>query len=358
MDHLNVVVAGGGTAGHIEPALAVALELRKRGANVIALGTPRGLEKDLVPARGVELRMITPVPIPRKLTGDLFKVPLKLSKTLRETRQILKNHNTDVLIGFGGYVAAPGYLAAKSLQIPFVMHEANARAGMANKLGARLGGLGLNAVANSGMPGEIVGIPIRSGLTAHADITAARERGMQLWNLDHTRKTILIIGGSQGAQSLNNAINLQADRLIDAGYQVLIAYGPKNQPPTPREHLHAVPYIDDMAAAYQVADLIVCRSGAMTVAEVTAAGIPALYVPLPHGNGEQGLNAAAVVEAGAARIVSDAEVLNDLIPQVLEIMQDTQELAKMREAARASSVGNAAERIADIVISVAKKHRK
>jgi len=153
---VNVVVAGGGTAGHIEPALAVASVLENRGNNVIALGTPKGLETTLVPARGFELKLINPVPVPRKIGADLLKLPFRLVKTVYQTRKILKQHNTDVLIGFGGYVAAPGYIAAKLAGIPFIVHEANARAGMANKLGVKLGGTGLNAVANSGMEGEIV----------------------------------------------------------------------------------------------------------------------------------------------------------------------------------------------------------
>ncbi|GAA1474094.1 undecaprenyldiphospho-muramoylpentapeptide beta-N-acetylglucosaminyltransferase [Corynebacterium felinum] len=354
---LDVVVAGGGTAGHIEPALAVAAELRKRGANVIALGTAKGLEKDIVPARGFELQLISPVPVPRKINLDLFKLPLRLIKTIGEARRILRNHNADILIGFGGYVSAPGYLAARSLGIPFIIHEANARAGLANKLGEKLGGLGLNAVAGSGMPGKVVGIPIRTGLHSEADKAAARERGFQLWGLDPSRRTLVVTGGSQGAQSLNVAVEKNADALIASGWQILHVYGPKNTAPTPREHLHAVAYVDDMAAAYQVADVIVCRSGAMTVAEVTHAAVPAVYVPLPHGNGEQGLNASAVIKAGAAVLVDDRNIADQLVATVDTLIADDQQLGRMREAARNSGVGNAAETIADIVFDITDTHR-
>ena len=158
---LNVVVAGGGTAGHVEPALAVATVLKERGANVIAIGTNRGLETRLVPARGFDLKLIEPVPIPRKPSIELLEVPFKLVKSIAQTRKILKKHKADVLIGFGGYVTAPGYIAAKLAGIPFIVHEANARAGLANKLGVKLGGLGLNAVPGSGMGGQVVGIPVR-----------------------------------------------------------------------------------------------------------------------------------------------------------------------------------------------------
>ena len=347
--YVNVVVAGGGTAGHIEPALAVASVLKNRGDNVIALGTPKGLETTLVPARGFELQLINPVPVPRKVGTDLLKLPFRLLKTVFQTYKILKKHNTDVLIGFGGYVAAPGYIAAKLAGIPFIVHEANARAGMANKLGVRLGGLGLNAVANSGMEGEVVGIPIRTSISKDARTSEAKKRGVTLWGLDPERKTVFVTGGSQGAAALNAALEVAAPEISAAGFQILHVYGAKNEPPPVREHHIAVPYIEDMAAAYAVADLIVCRSGAMTVAEVTDAGVPAIYVPLPHGNGEQGLNAEPVVASKAAVMIPNAEVEARLGHIVLSLLSDDDKLAAMKQAALESNAGNAAETIADII---------
>lgn len=342
---LNVVVAGGGTAGHIEPALAVAEEMKDRGHNVIALGTPKGLETDLVPARGFELKLIDPVPVPRKPSVELFKLPGKLGKTISQTRKILKEHNTDVLIGFGGYVSAPAYLAARSLGIPFFVHEANARAGMANKLGVSLGGTGLNAVAGSGLQGEVVGIPLRKAFSG--DVTEARNRAKQLWNLDDERPTVLVTGGSQGARSLNNAVAGSVDALIGTGYQVIHAYGKKNEPAVAKDHYRPVPYIEDMGAAYAVADLYVGRSGAMTVAETTAAGTPAIYVPLPHGNGEQGLNAKEVVAAGGAIIVQDEDITPELLTKhVTEILGNPDTLDTMRAATVSSGLGEASSVIA------------
>jgi UDP-N-acetylglucosamine--N-acetylmuramyl-(pentapeptide) pyrophosphoryl-undecaprenol N-acetylglucosamine transferase len=346
---LSVVVAGGGTAGHVEPALAVAEALVERhGATVTALGTPRGLERDLVPARGFDLRLIDPVPVPRRPGPDLLKLPVRVVKAVRQARQILRDVEADALIGFGGYVSAPGYLAARSLGIPFFVHEANARAGMANKLGVRLGGTGFNAVVGSGMPGEVVGIPVRAGLRS-GDTQAAAERARAQWGLDPERRTLLVTGGSQGAVSLNEAVAGAVDTLTTAGgFQVLHAYGRRNAAPAPHEHYVALPYIEDMAAAYAVADLIVCRSGAMTVAEVTASGLPAVYVPLPHGNGEQSLNAADVVAAGAARLVSDAELDADrLVAEVTDILGNGEMLEAMRIAARGHAAGDAAAYLAD-----------
>lgn len=350
---LSVVVAGGGTAGHIEPALAVAEALvEKHGATVTALGTPRGLERDLIPARGFELRLIDPVPVPRRPNLDLLKLPFRVLGAVRQTREILRDTGADVLIGFGGYVSAPAYLAARSLGIPFLVHEANARAGMANRLGQRLGGRSFNAVADSGMPGEVVGIPVRAGLRG-GDTHAAVERARTQWGLEPGRRTLLVTGGSQGAVRINKAVAGAVDTLTAAGgIQILHAYGKRNTAPDAHDHYVALPYIDDMAAAYAVADLIVCRSGAMTVAEVTSAGLPALYVPLPHGNGEQALNATGVVGAGAARFIDDAELTPDrLVAEVTEILGDDEKLAAMRAAARDHTAGDAAGLLADAVVA-------
>ncbi|GAB3707993.1 undecaprenyldiphospho-muramoylpentapeptide beta-N-acetylglucosaminyltransferase [Corynebacterium nasicanis] len=345
---LSVVVAGGGTAGHIEPALAVAEALVERhGAQVTALGTRRGLERDLIPARGFQLELIDPVPVPRRPSLDLLKLPFRMVNAVRQARAVLQRTGADALIGFGGYVSAPAYLAARSLGIPFFVHEANARAGLANKLGQKLGATSFNAVADSGMPGEVVGIPVRAGLR-HLDHDAAVARARETWGLDE-RKTLLVTGGSQGAVRLNEAVAGGVEKLTE-NYQVLHAYGKRNTAPQGRDHYVAVPYIDDMAAAYAVADLIVCRSGAMTVAEVTASGLPAVYVPLPHGNGEQALNATSVVEAGAARLVPDAELTPErLVAEVTAILGEDEQRQAMQAAAREHAAGDAAVTLADAI---------
>ena len=351
---LSVVVAGGGTAGHIEPALAVAEALRDGyGATVTALGTARGLETSLVPDRGFDLRLIEPVPVPRTPNLDLVKLPFRVAKSLRQARQVLRDTGAHAVVGFGGYVSAPAYLAARSLGIPFFVHEANARAGMANKLGVRLGGVGLNATENSGMPGQVVGIPIRREL-AGGEETVAAERGRTQWGLEADRPTVLVTGGSQGSVSINSAVAGALDDLLGAGIQVLHAVGKRNSLPTARPGYVPVPFIEDMQAAYAVADLIVCRSGAMTVAEVTASGIPAIYVPLPHGNGEQALNASSVIAAGAAKLVDDADLTPQrLVSEVRDIVGNPATLHRMSAAARTSTVGDAAGVIAGLVATAA-----
>ncbi|HAT1132497.1 undecaprenyldiphospho-muramoylpentapeptide beta-N-acetylglucosaminyltransferase [Corynebacterium striatum] len=344
---ISVVIAGGGTAGHIEPALAVGEALRQRhGARLTALGTQKGLERDIVPGRGVDLRLITPVPVPRKVNAELFKLPFNLIKSVLQTRKVLKEVEADVVFGTGGYVAAPAYLAAKSMGMPFYVLETNALSGIANKLGVRIGGIGLNAHRNSGMPGEVVGIPVRPGLGEDPDgsaAAAARER----WNLDPERPTIVVTGGSQGAVSINTAVAGALSQLTEK-YQVLHAYGKKNAAPAEAEHYTALPYIDDMAGALAVADLMVCRSGAMTVAEVTAAGVPAIYIPLPIGNGEQALNSRELVAAGAAVQILDAELTPQrLVDEVQATLGDEQRYAAMRKAAATNAAGDVANTIAD-----------
>lgn len=347
----SVVVAGGGTAGHIEPALAVADALRERGVRVTALGTTKGLERDIVPARGYDLRLIDPVPVPRKPNKDLVRLPGRVQKAVRQTKKVLSDVRADAVIGFGGYVAAPAYLAAKSGGLLFYVHEANAKAGLANRLGAKLGGTVFTSVPTSGLNGQLVGVPIRKDL-AHGRDSATAQRGRRQWGLDEDRSTVLVTGGSQGAASLNAALAESLDALTEAGFQVLHAFGKKNEPPQPHENYVALPYVTDMAAAYAVADLIVCRSGAMTVAEVTAAGLPAIYVPLPHGNGEQGLNASSAVAAGAAVAVPDAELNSQrLFSEVNRILSSPDVFSTMAQAASQLSQTNAADVIADRIVT-------
>ena len=192
---ISVVIAGGGTAGHIEPALAVGEALRERhGARITALGTEKGLERDIIPARGVDLRLITPVPIPRKINAQLFKLPFNLSRAVREAKQVLKDVEADVVFGTGGYVAGPAYIAARSLGIPFYVLETNALAGIANKLGVKMGGIGLNAHPESGMSGEVVGIPVRASITG-LDRAALRE-ARELFEREYLLTQINRFGGN------------------------------------------------------------------------------------------------------------------------------------------------------------------
>jgi UDP-N-acetylglucosamine--N-acetylmuramyl-(pentapeptide) pyrophosphoryl-undecaprenol N-acetylglucosamine transferase len=355
------VIAGGGTAGHIEPALALADAVRRirPDARVVALGTERGLEKSIIPARGYQLEMIPPVPMPRKPNVDLLKLPLKVRSAVKLTRAVLDRVGADVVVGFGGYVALPAYLAARG-RLPIVVHDSNARVGLANKVGARFAERVAVAVPDSGLPkAEVVGIPLRESIVT-LDRAALRAQARAHFGLHPDAPTLLVFGGSQGARSINNAVSACARRFADAGIGVLHAHGPKNSlavqevPGAPR--YIGVPYLERMDLAYAAADAVVCRSGAMTVAEVAAVGLPAVFVPLPHGNGEQALNAKPVVDAGGGIIVPDEQLSPDKVAEtVVPLLTDPRRLASMSAAARGTGHREAADVLARMVLEVIRK---
>lgn len=326
-------------------------------ARVTALGTAKGLETTLVPGRGFDLRLIPPVPVPRTVNRDLVTLPLRLIRAIRSARRHLRSVDADVVIGFGGYVSAPAYLAARSLGLPFFVHEANARAGMSNKLGVWLGGTALAAVRDSGIDAEVVGIPVKESVLA-LDRDALREEARRFFGFTTPGPVLLVTGGSQGAQSINSAVQQAIGTLRDAGIGVLHAYGRKNEAPAeaydgPPEYI-CLPYIDRMDLAYAAADLVLCRSGAMTVAEVSAVGLPAVYVPLPHGNGEQALNATGVVEAGGGVIVPDGELSAATVCQhVIPILRDEERRARAAAAAGHAGHRDAADVIAGALLDAA-----
>ncbi|MGI9162586.1 MAG: undecaprenyldiphospho-muramoylpentapeptide beta-N-acetylglucosaminyltransferase [Mycobacterium sp.] len=361
MDTLSVVLAGGGTAGHVEPAMAVAdaLTALHPGIRITALGTARGLETSLVPDRGYQLELVTPVPLPRRLSADLLRLPWRVRRSIRETAAVLDKVGADVVVGFGGYVAVPAYLAARRRGVPVVVHEANARAGLANRLGARTARRVLAAVGDSGLrDAEVVGMPLRASITGLDRMSLRAEARVHFGFADDAR-VLLVFGGSQGAASINRAVSAAAADLAAAGVSVLHAHGPKNSlelpAPGPGDPPYvAVPYLSRMDLAYSAADLAICRSGAMTVAEVSAVGLPAVYVPLPIGNGEQRLNALPVVNAGGGLLVDDADLTPDFVAgEVVRLLTDGPRLAAMTTAAAEVGHRDAARRVAQVVLDVA-----
>jgi len=372
---VSIVLAGGGTAGHVEPAMAVAdaLSALDPHVKITALGTPRGLETRLVPERGYHLELITPVPLPRKLNGDLARLPPRVRRAARETRAVLDAVDADVVIGFGGYVALPAYLAALGIpglprrrrrRIPVVIHEANASAGLANRVGARRADRVLSAVQDCGLRGaEVVGVPVRAAITT-LDRAALRAEARKHFGFADDARVLLVFGGSQGAVSLNRAVSGAAADLAAAGVSVLHAHGPKNtlelrEPQQGDPPYVAVPYLDRMDLAYAAADLAICRSGAMTVAEVSAVGLPAIYVPLPIGNGEQRLNALPVVNAGGGTLVADAALTPGAVAQqVSGLLTDPPRLAAMTAAAARVGHRDAARQVAQAALDIARERQR
>lgn len=363
----SVLVVGGGTAGHIEPALAVgeAVSELDPSAEVTAVGTARGLETDLVPKRGVPLELVDPVPLPRKPDSDLLRLPVRLVRAVRGAREVLRRTDADVVVGFGGYACVPMYLAAALTRgrVPIVVHEANSRAGLANKLGARFAVASLAAVHGSGLDARVVGNPVKRAVST-LDRAGLRARARAEFGLDPDAPTVLVVGGSQGARSLNSAMAGVAEEFSRAGVGVLHATGPKNIDDAPvvsgdGATYVTVPYVDRMDLAYAAADLVLCRSGAITVAEVSAVGLPAVFVPLPHGNGEQALNARDLVAGGAALLVEDEALTADYLRStVLPLVLEEDRLHSMSVAAVHGGSRDAAEIVAQVALDAAGKARR
>ena len=313
----TVVFAGGGTAGHIQPALAVAREWKKLHPSdtCLFIGTAKGLETTLIPEAGFELRIIPKVAIARRPSFSWLKIPFDLFSSISSCRKILTD--SELLIGFGGYVSAPAYLAARSLGIPIVIHEANAKPGWANKVGAVL--TSHLAVAHPVDKGKfsnalLAGLPLRSDVAsafenAKKDWAAARAEAKARLGISPKDPFIFIMGGSQGSVAINTVIKECVEFFQKNGFSVLHSVGRLNQLPASMGGYKAVSYVEQMADAYLAADLIIGRSGAVTCSEFRALGRYALFVPLPVGNGEQLVNATSLVIAGRARVI-DQKLFN------------------------------------------------
>jgi UDP-N-acetylglucosamine--N-acetylmuramyl-(pentapeptide) pyrophosphoryl-undecaprenol N-acetylglucosamine transferase len=354
---VNIVLAGGGTAGHIEPALNLADQLKTidSNLNITVLGTARGLEVDLVPARGYKLELIPAVPLPRKFSGDLVTLPTRLRSAIKQTRDLLHELEANVVVGFGGYVSIPAYLAARG-EVPIVVHEANARAGLANRVGARFAEAVAETVPGSLPRAQLIGIPLRKAIET-LDRAAVRSKARAHFGINGKAICILVFGGSQGSVKLNSVIETCLKENVFGDIVILHSVGLKNDfPDAESESYRPLNYIDRMDLAYAAADFVIGRAGAMTVAELTAVGLPACFVPLPIGNGEQSLNAAPVVEAGGAIMISDLEFTADFVrDQILPVVTSATKLSEMSNASASLGHKDSAADLAKLVLSVAGK---
>lgn len=372
-----VVMAGGGTAGHVNPLLATAHELRRRGVRVLVLGTAEGLESDLVPAAGFDMVTIPRAPFPRRPGKSLLTFPSRYLRAVRVASEAIRG--ASAVVGFGGYVSTPAYRAAKSLHVPIIVHEQNARPGMANKVGAksaRFVGLTFASTPLKAAVGEtrVVGLPLREAIgrlaarRSEGGALEARREAAERLGLDPELKTLLVTGGSLGALHVNEVMAQCVGSLPD-GVQVIHLTG-KGKAESVRKAVAEAgvedrwqvrEYLSTMEDALALADLVVARSGAGTVAELTALGLPAVYVPLPIGNGEQRLNAADHVEVGGALIVDDAQLSEDfVIAQVWPLIDprdDTQLLEKMARASADLGHVHASRELADVIMQIVEEKR-
>jgi UDP-N-acetylglucosamine--N-acetylmuramyl-(pentapeptide) pyrophosphoryl-undecaprenol N-acetylglucosamine transferase len=363
----RIVVAGGHSAGHIEPAMNFADALRRLvpDAEITALGTERGLDTTLIPARGYPLELIPPVPLPRRPNRALLATPGKLRAAVRAATAVLDRTRAEAVVGFGGDVAMPAFLAGRRRHVPIVVHEANARPGVANRVAARLTHHVFTAGPDVRLPHAVpIGIPLRPAI-AGLDRDALRAEARARFGLRAEGPVLLVTGGSQGARAINAAVAAAVPALRAAGVQVLHVVGPDNatgQPADPDDPngppYVVVPYVEQMQYAYAAADFVLCRSGAMTCAELSAVGLPAAYVPLPLRGGEQRHNAEAVVAAGGAVLVDDADlsarwIVDNVVPRVTS--PDT--LAAMSRAAAHAGSRDADTVLARRVLDVVAAHR-
>ena len=334
----TVVLAGGGTAGHVEPALAVARQWKTSHPDdqVIFLGTTSGLENTLVPAANFELHLIPRVRISRRPSPSWLRIPFDLLSAVRESNRVIKT--ADVVIGFGGYVSAPAYIAARLSEVPSVIHEANAKPGWANRLGAVFSQhLAVAHPVDSGkFEGALLaGLPLRSdvaqGFThSHSDWSAARKAAKVRLGFPSDAPLIFVMGGSQGSVAINKVIETSVQMFNAQGLSVLHSVGKLNVLPEASGSYRPVAYVEAMADAYLGADLIIGRSGAVTCSEFRALGRYALFVPLPIGNGEQFVNAASLVASKRAEVIDQKDFTAEFLKMHISGLLEKSELAPIQ----------------------------
>jgi UDP-N-acetylglucosamine--N-acetylmuramyl-(pentapeptide) pyrophosphoryl-undecaprenol N-acetylglucosamine transferase (EC 2.4.1.227) len=352
MSSKRLMVMAGGTGGHVFPGLAVAHHLIEQGWQVRWLGTADRMEADLVPKHGIEIEFIRISGLRGKGVKALLLAPVRIFNAWRQARRIMKNWQPDVVLGMGGYVSGPGGLAAWSCGIPVVLHEQNGIAGLTNKWLAKIATKVMQAFPGAFPTADVVGNPVRNDVLA-LPLPAERLSG----RMGPIR--VLVVGGSQGARILNQTMPQVAAELSETitlwhqtgkgGLEtVQQAYRDAGQP----QH-KVTEFIDDMAEAYAWADVVVCRSGALTVSEVAAAGLPAIFVPFQHKDRQQYWNALPLEKAGAAKIFEQPQFTAAAVADTLRDW-DRNTLLVMAEKARQVAIPDATDRVAQEVARVAK----
>jgi UDP-N-acetylglucosamine--N-acetylmuramyl-(pentapeptide) pyrophosphoryl-undecaprenol N-acetylglucosamine transferase len=347
-----VLIMAGGTGGHVFPALAVAKVLRDRGVAVVWLGVPASMESRLVPANGFPIEWVRVKGIRGKGLAAWLMAPFRIASAVLQAMAVLRRVRPRAVLGAGGYVSGPGGIAAWLLRIPLLIHEQNAIPGLTNRWLARIASQVLQGFPGSFDPSfgaRFVGNPVRADIAGIQE-PAARFAGRS------GRARLLVFGGSQGAQRLNAMVPLALSRLDparrpqvrhQAGERGIDAARAAYQ--ATQVEADVTPFIDDMAAAYAWADVALCRAGAMTIAELQAAGLGALLVPLPVATDDhQTKNAETMVHIGAGRVLQERDMTADTLSAcIAELTADRERMLKMANAARRARVIDAAQQVAD-----------
>lgn len=346
MNGKHILMMAGGTGGHVFPALAAAKKMSELGARVTWLGTQRGIESSVVPDNGFDIEYIRVEGLRGKNKAELLLAPFKLLRALWQAAKVMRRVAPDCAVGFGGFVSGPGGLMAKLMKVPLVIHEQNSVAGLTNKWLAKIADHVLTGFPNVlDMPkgARWVGNPVREDIVA-------REEGRR------KRLRVLVIGGSQGAHSFNMKLpKVFADLGVELKIKHQAGHG-KTKEVRALYDMNQVPvkvveFVDDMAAAYQWADFLICRAGAMTIAECCAVGKPAVLVPYPYSAGDHQIhNANSLVDVGAAEMVLNHKLDSpDMLDVLIKFTSDRERLRTMGENARKLHKPKATEAVVGVV---------
>ncbi len=349
----RLMVMAGGTGGHVFPGLAVAKKLQQQGWEIRWLGTADRMEADLVPKHGIEIDFIRVKGLRGQGIGRLIKAPFQIINAIMQARSHIKAWKPDAVLGMGGYVSGPGGVAAWMQGIPVVLHEQNAVAGLTNQWLSKIATKVFQAFKGAFPSAPVVGNPVRS------DVVEIPEPAQRLAERDGPVR-ILVMGGSQGARILNQTLPEVMSKLGES-YEIRHQAGKDNQQEVEQaykavgvDNAQVTEFIDDVAEAYGWADLLVCRSGALTVSEVSAAGVAAIFIPFMHKDRQQALNADHLVECGAAKMIEQPELTVDKLADLIAQM-DRSQLLDMANKARKAAKLDADQVVADAIIAITEK---
>ena len=348
----KLLVMAGGTGGHVFPGLAVAKKLQQQGWEIRWLGTADRMEADLVPKHGIEIDFIKVKGLRGQGISKLIKAPFQIINAILQARQHIKAWQPDVVLGMGGYVSGPGGIAAWLSGIPVVLHEQNAVAGLTNQWLSKIAKKVFQAFPGAFPTAEVVGNPVRE------DVVALAEPELRMAERDGDIR-ILVMGGSQGAKILNDTLPVTMAQLGE-GFTVMHQAGKNSQQQVIEQYkshsvdnVQVTEFIDDVAQAYEWADLLVCRSGALTVSEVSAAGVGSIFVPFMHKDRQQALNADHLVECGAALMIEQPQLTADKLASTIAQL-DRNELKMMATKARKAAKLDADVTVAEAIKALAK----
>lgn len=375
MDKLKVILSGGGTGGHIYPAVAVAEALKRRlgdGVELLFVGAEGKMEMEKVPALGYRIEGLPVVGLQRRLTLRNLQVPFKVAESLRKARRVIREFGADVVVGFGGYASAPVLWSAQRMGIPTLIQEQNSYAGVTNKiLASRAKRI---CVAYEGMerffPKDrivMTGNPLRGRLLEQHDPAVLKTEGLTYFGLTADKPIVLVVGGSLGTRTLNNMMKANVDRITSEGkVQVIWQTGKfyeremtEFMQSRSSEGIWRGAFIDRMDLAYAVADVVVGRSGAGTVSELCLVGKPAIFVPSPNvAEDHQTKNAMALVRKDAALLVPDSQAVTALFPVVDQLLADPARMQRMAANIKALGIADSADRIVDELLAVVQAQKK